>query len=342
MLTDEPDPAAVPGYRLLRKIGEGGMGVVYAARADGADGEPETVAVKVVHPRLAGISEYRRAFAREASAARRVAHPNVVAIVDSGEGEGGGPVYIVMRHVDGIALDRLVRYDRLSLGKALDITEQIAGALDAVHEEGLVHGDVSPANILLADAPDAAHALLTDFGLARPLATGPLSRSGGWARSGRGAGTPGFMAPETASGDRVTRHADVWSLCAVLCFLLTGRPPLPGRHRLSEQRDDLPRGLDEVVERALHPGARGARRARPHRAATGDRPAGRAGARQPRDRRAAGAVGPDRGQPPRRRLRSARGPRPERPARRAGLGSRPRRGRADRTARTRPRSRNVR
>jgi serine/threonine protein kinase len=237
----------IPGYRLVRVIGQGGMGEVHEAQAHDGSGR---FAVKVIRREFADDPEYRRLFEQEARRARSVTHPGVVEVVDGGEHDGH--LYLVMRYVDGNTLAYFVdRFDRMSPAKAIEIIGRVAEALDAVHDAGLVHGDVSPANVILAGSRTDPRPLLTDFGLARPLTTAGLSASDTWARSGRGLGTPGFMAPEKIAGDRLTRQADVYSLCALLYFVLLGEPPHAGMPRLSRQRDDLPAAIDRVTGRAL-------------------------------------------------------------------------------------------
>ena len=200
-------------HRIEAIAGRGGMGVVYRAIDRDLD---RTVALKVISPALAERADFRSRFVAESKAAASIEHPNVIPVYYAGEREG--VLFIVMRYVDGLDLQALVRAcGRLDPMRAVRIVAQVADALDAAHERGLVHRDVKPANILLG-AGD--HAYLTDFGLTkRAAANGRPAIRGGWA------GTPGYLAPEQILGEHVDGRADVYALGCVLVHAVTGAAP---------------------------------------------------------------------------------------------------------------------
>ncbi|MEU4827112.1 serine/threonine-protein kinase [Actinomadura sp. NPDC023710] len=250
MLDGQLPQNALPGYKLLNELGRGGMGVVYRARPIDDSTPVEPLAIKVIRPELANDPAYRTRFRREIDRARRVTHDNIVPVLNAGEHEGH--LYLVMPCVDGTTLKNILdKLDRMTPTKAVETIVGIADALDNVHKAGLVHGDVSPCNILLAGSRNSPRPMLTDFGLARPLSTGGLSAAETWARTGAGIGTPGFMAPEAVSGDRLTPAADIYSLAAVLHYVLIGKAPLGGMTPLRKQRPEIPRRVEQTIIRAL-------------------------------------------------------------------------------------------
>ena len=242
------------GYRIEARAGAGGMGVVFRAVEPGLG---RRVALKLILPERARDPRFRRLFTEESRRAAALEHPNVIPIYRSGEEDG--VLYIAMRFVDGPNLGQLIaRRGRLPLGAAVRIVSQIADALDAAHAAGLVHRDVKPANILLADAVGEEHAYLTDFGLAVPTANGA-------APVGRYAGTLSYISPEQIRGQPLDGRADVYALGCVLFHVLTGRVPFPvsGRQaklvahltepppRATDLVPGLPRALDDVIARAM-------------------------------------------------------------------------------------------
>jgi serine/threonine protein kinase/DNA-binding beta-propeller fold protein YncE len=207
------------GYAIEAIAGSGGMGVVYRARELGV-GRP--VALKVIKPALARDRSFRERFEREARLAARIEHPNVVPVYQAGE--DAGRLYIAMRYVDGIDLATLLgERGRLAPAEAVAVVTQVARALDAAHERGLVHRDVKPANVLLS----GAHAYLTDFGL-----TVSTSAEGKLTGTGVVVGTVAYVAPEQIRGGDVDGRADVYSLAALLHHCLTGQVPFLVEHEL--------------------------------------------------------------------------------------------------------------
>src|SRR5262245_10953564 len=205
-------------YRILRVLGAGGMGVVYEAEEPALE---RRVALKVLLPALAASASARQRFLREARAAAKVEHERIVPIFQVGE-ERGLP-YLAMPLLKGESLEtRIRREGRLPMGEALRIGREVADALAAAHERGLIHRDIKPGNIWLEGA--AAMVKLLDFGLARSLETdsAPLTQQGSLV------GTPAFMAPEQAAGLTVDARCDLFSLGCVLYQTTTGQLPFQG------------------------------------------------------------------------------------------------------------------
>ncbi|MFJ6212467.1 serine/threonine-protein kinase [Streptomyces sp. NPDC092296] len=205
------DPQQIGGYRLLRRLGAGGMGRVYLGRTAGG----RTVAVKVVRPDLADDAEFRARFRQEVAAARRVGGAWTAPVLDA-DTEGPQP-WVATGYVAGPALDAAVR----STGPLPEhvvraLGAGLADALAAVHATGLVHRDVKPSNVLLAlDGPR-----LIDFGIARAL-----DAASSLTRTGYVVGSPGYLSPEQAAGQEAGPAGDVFSLGAVLAYAATGTPP---------------------------------------------------------------------------------------------------------------------
>ncbi|HKI19524.1 MAG TPA: serine/threonine-protein kinase [Isosphaeraceae bacterium] len=225
-------------YRIERRIGRGGMGVVFQA-FDSALVRP--VAIKFLTPRLAASPLARARFSREGQAAAAIKHPNVVTIHVIGEHEG--LPYLVMEYVKGITLaDRLEREGILERKSILRIGLQVARGLAAAHEQGLVHRDIKPANILLDGGIDQVK--ITDFGLAS-IATEP------WRLTASGVlmGTPAYMSPEQATVSAIDHRSDLFSLGSVLYHLCTGDLPFPGptlKSILTGVREAEPRPIRDL------------------------------------------------------------------------------------------------
>jgi serine/threonine protein kinase/predicted RNA-binding Zn-ribbon protein involved in translation (DUF1610 family) len=211
-------------YEIQEVIGQGGMGVVLKAYEPALH---RLVAIKVMSSAVAGSTNARRRFIREAQAAAAVCHDHVVAV--HGVHEADGLPYIVMQYIAGESLqDRLERTAWLDLADLLRIGHQTAQGLAAAHAQGLIHRDIKPANLLLENG--LAKVKITDFGLAR------TADDVGLTQNGVVAGTPEYMAPEQARGEPVDHRADLFSLGSVLYAMCTGRPPFRGAAPLAVLR----------------------------------------------------------------------------------------------------------
>lgn len=206
-------------YQVEREIGRGGMATVFLATDLR---HPRQVAVKVLNPDLAGLVNARR-FLEEVRLLARLQHPHILPLFDSGE-VGGQPFYVMPYLPDASLQRRLATEGRLSVSAALAIAQDVAGALDFAHRHGVVHRDIKPANILLSDG----HALVADFGIAHAMRLDPDS-SRRLTATGIALGTPGYMSPEQALGEReVSGQADIYALGAVVHEMLAGEPPFTG------------------------------------------------------------------------------------------------------------------
>jgi YVTN family beta-propeller protein len=231
------------GYVIAGIAGTGGMGVVYKAvqRALG-----RTVALKLIRPEIAESREYRWRFLREATLASTVDHPHIVTVFDIGDHED--LLYIAMQWVDGVDLRALLgRAPRLTADRAVLIGVQLAGALQALAEAGLVHRDVKPSNVLVRDLAGHDYVYLTDFGVAKlPGANDNLTRTG-WQ-----VGTSGYMSPEQVRGEPADSRSDLYALGCIVFEALTGTRPFSGDNELavSWAHASAPR----PVPSAVHPG----------------------------------------------------------------------------------------
>jgi serine/threonine protein kinase len=244
-------------YEILTELGRGAMGIVYQARDPKIN---RVVAVKTIS--MAGQPpeeerEFRERFFREAEAAGRLSHPGIVTVFDMGEEPETRAPYIVMEFVAGQSLDKLLSRDdhKLPLEAALQLTLELAEALDCAHGQGVVHRDLKPANILLTED---GHAKIADFGVAKLNLANPTL-------AGRTLGTPAYMSPEQLNGEAVDGRSDLFSLGVILYTVLTGYRPFQGNSALTVafkvvNRDpvpatvldtDLPPGLDYIIGRAM-------------------------------------------------------------------------------------------
>ena len=249
-------PITLAGRWLVhRHLGQGGMANVYVAR----DLKHERdVAIKVLRPEVASSLGSER-FLREITIAAHLNHPHILPLFDSAEVDGH--LLFVMPYVTGESLrERILRAGPLPVGEAVDITRQVASALDYAHAAGVVHRDIKPENILL----QAGQAIVSDFGIARAIHAAAL---GGQSLTEAGVtlGTPRYMSPEQIAGDVVGPASDVYSLGCVLYEMLTGGPPFDGptaqnvlgRHMVESppsprsRRPEVSRDLDAVVLTAL-------------------------------------------------------------------------------------------
>jgi len=257
----DSSPRRIGRFEIRRELGRGMMGVVYEAHDPAL---ARTVALKTVNPVLADGLEEREAFERrfesEARIAGQLSHPNIVVVHDVGRDTQSGVLYIALERVPGQTLDEVLRQRRrtgepLEWREALGIGRQLADALAHAHEQGVVHRDIKPGNVMRLPSGDVK---LMDFGIAK-LEAAQLTAAGQFF------GTPLFMCPEQASSEAVDGRGDIFSLGSVLYTLLTGRhafaantvalivyrvihedPPLP-----SELEPSLPRDVDYVLARCL-------------------------------------------------------------------------------------------
>mgnify|MGYP002622691091 CR=1 FL=1 len=247
-------------YRIERELGQGGMATVYLAQDLRHD---RRVAIKVMKPEVSAELAADR-FLREIRTTANLQHPHIVPVFDSGSVSGppdGGPwLYFVMPLIDGETLrDRLDRDRTLPVDEAIRLVREVADALQYAHEAGILHRDLKPENVMLS----RGHAMLADFGIAR---TADGKEDDRLTRTGSSIGTPAYMSPEQATGEReLTPSSDVYGLGAILFELLTGEPPFTGptpqailvKRFTSEAplvrtlRNDAPPGCESAVARAL-------------------------------------------------------------------------------------------
>ena len=240
-------------YLLEEPIAAGGMATVWRAHDELL---ARTVAIKILHNHLAADDAFRERFRREAIAAAKLTHPHVVGLFDTGS--DGNRVYLVMEYVDGPTLrDVLSDLGSLEPGEAAAIGEKIARALHYAHERGLVHRDVKPANVLIGEDGSVK---IADFGIAKAEEVGDDLTTPGMVL-----GTAAYVAPEQVRGEEVDGQADQYALGCLLYEMLTGRQPFKADSAVATaalrlERDPLPprslragipRGLDEVVLRAM-------------------------------------------------------------------------------------------
>jgi len=251
-------------YRLQRSIASGGMAEVWEAQDDILG---RRVAVKVLHSHLASDTSFLARFRREAIAAARLAHPNVVATYDTGVDDG--VAWIVMERVDGATLREVLSASpRLSPERAVRIAIQVADALDYAHRAGVIHRDVKPANILLTDGDRVK---VADFGIAKAAieaaedSGGASFDTGDLTQSGAIVGTAKYLSPEQVNGEPVDGRSDVYALGVVLYEMLCGQVPFTGetdvavavQHatatplRPRQVRADIPVPLEAVVLQAM-------------------------------------------------------------------------------------------
>lgn len=253
-------------YRILQKIGTGGMGSVYKAE------QPEMnrmVAIKILHPKLAGRKDLTSRFRREARAMSQLTHPNTAKVFMYGELEEDGSLYIVMELLEGKNLNQTVRKEgAMSVERAIPVLVQVCGALQEAHEMGIVHRDLKPENIFLSvqgglkDFPK-----VLDFGLAKVTERQMRPGSIILTQEGMVFGTPEFMSPEQAQGKTLDARSDIYSLATILYEVLTGKLPFNAKTPMEYIQKHVmeppislyervpgktfPAGLGEVIQKAL-------------------------------------------------------------------------------------------
>ncbi|HEU4989919.1 MAG TPA: protein kinase [Gemmatimonadaceae bacterium] len=241
-------------YRIERELGAGGMATVYLAQDLKHD---RKVALKVLRPELAAVIGAER-FLSEIKTTANLQHPHILPLFDSGE--AGGLLFYVMPYVEGETVrDRLTREKQLPISDALRIATEVASALDYAHRRGVIHRDIKPENILLHDGS----ALVADFGIALAVSSAGGTRM---TETGMSLGTPHYMSPEQAMGEReITARSDVYALACVLYEMLTGDPPFTGStaqaivarvlteapRGMKAQRHTIPPHVEAAVTRAL-------------------------------------------------------------------------------------------
>lgn len=241
-------------YRVKQRIAAGGMATVFVAE-DLRHGRP--VAVKVLHDTLAHTIGIQR-FLREIEVIARLQHPHLLTLIDSGD--VGGLPYYVMPYLEAQSLrETITAQTRLSFDDAVRITQEVADGLSYAHQNGVIHRDIKPSNILMS----GGHAVVADFGIATALQRAAVGRI---TETGISLGSPTYMSPEQAAGERdVDARSDIYSLACVLYEMLAGEPPIDsssmqqvvtrkltdGYTRLHELRPDVPAALEAAIHRAL-------------------------------------------------------------------------------------------
>jgi TolB-like protein/Tfp pilus assembly protein PilF/predicted Ser/Thr protein kinase len=238
-------------YKILEKLGEGGMGVVYKAEDTKLK---RIVALKFLSPFALGSAAEKARFVHEAQAAAALNHPNICTIYEIDEAEG--QAFIAMEFVDGQSLKEKVASGMLQVANVIDIAIQIAEGLQAAHEKGITHRDIKPANVMITTKGQAK---ITDFGLAKLTGRSRVTREG------MTVGTIAYMSPEQGRGEEVDQRADIWSLGVVLYEMVTGQLPFKGEYEqavvysiLNEEpepltglRSGVPMELERIVLKAL-------------------------------------------------------------------------------------------
>ena len=238
-------------YRVLRKLGGGGMASVYLAEHAQLG---KHVVLKVLHGHLSKDEEMIERFRREARAASQLVHPNIVPIIDAGAGEH--VTYTVMPYLPGGSFAERIAQGARPSSEVASVVAQAATALDYAHRHGIVHRDVKPDNVLF---DEDGHALVTDFGIAEARSQGRLTASG------RAMGTPHYMSPEQAMGKLVDGRSDVYSLGIVMYEALVGFPPFDGPDAFAvgykqvheapvapdKVNSEIPQAMNDIVMRCL-------------------------------------------------------------------------------------------
>ncbi|WP_166647217.1 protein kinase domain-containing protein [Prosthecobacter fusiformis] len=257
-MAEELEPL-FPGYHGFEFIDRGGMGAVYSATQNSLE---RRVAIKILPPEMGQDVAFVERFHQEARLLARLQHPHIVAVYDFGR-NASGHLFIVMEYVEGTSLLEIMKAERLPLSKILEVTAQVCEALQFAHDQGVIHRDIKPTNILI-DVRGSVR--VADFGLAKlAVASQPLTTR---SRTGLVMGTPGYAAPEQRRGDADLDHrADIFSLGVTLYEMLTSHLPV-GVFEPPSKKSEAPAILDKVVTRALRerPAARFQRASDMHKA----------------------------------------------------------------------------
>ena len=241
-------------YKLLRVLGEGGMGAVYEARHSVIG---RLCAVKFLHAEIAHNPEVVKRFVREAQAAAAIGHPNIIDIYDVGVTSDGAP-YLVMEYLVGCSLgDELENRKKLPPAEAAEILAQALSALEVAHRHGVIHRDLKPDNLYLVRSPNTAPRVkILDFGISK--VSDPSKPEDRMTSTGMVLGTPYYMAPEQARGDRDIDHRiDLYSMGIILYELTTGRVPFTGDNynqlllKILTEKFPTPRQLDPSLSEDL-------------------------------------------------------------------------------------------
>jgi len=261
------DGAVIRGkYRILGKLGAGGMATVYKALHMGFD---EVCALKVIHPQLAGDPSFVKRFGQEAALTRKLQHPNAVRVEDIDQADDGRP-FMVMEFIEGKSLkDVIQRQAPLAVPRVCRIAKQVAGALEAAHQLGIIHRDIKPANILLTWPSGGEEvAKVLDFGIAKMKEVHLAADGATLTRTGTSIGTPAYMSPEQAmgtAGAALDGRADLYSLGVVMYEMLTGELPIQAESEVQmligqintapqpirARRPELPEEIGAVVMQCL-------------------------------------------------------------------------------------------
>ncbi|MHB8580803.1 MAG: serine/threonine protein kinase, partial [Ignavibacteriaceae bacterium] len=245
-------------YKIIEKLGEGGMGVVYKAEDTKLKRE---VAIKFLPHSISANKEERQRFEIEAQAAAALNHPNIATIHAIEEYEND--LFIVMEYLDGTELKETISKNKLTLDQSLNIIEQIAKGLQAAHQKGIIHRDIKSSNIMITRTGTVK---VMDFGLAKLGGTSQITKLG------TTLGTTAYMSPEQAKGEHVDKRTDIWSLGIIIYEMLTGSMPFKGDFEqaiiysiLNEEpvsmmsiKDGIPIKLEQLVRQSLikDPGSR--------------------------------------------------------------------------------------
>ena len=256
-LTGIPEGAYVSRYRVLSRVGVGGMGEVYRAE-DTLLGR--TVALKLLPESLTADARLRARFLREARLASAMDHPNICTIHDVGRSDGR--LFIAMQYVEGSTIKQLAGSEPFETERLLSVAAQAADAIGAAHRQGIVHRDVKSSNIIVTSR---GQAIVLDFGLAKLIDESARASASVLTRPGTVLGTPAYMSPEQAQGEPADHRSDIFSLGVVIYEMATGRLPFKRRSEaatltavvrephapLAEVAPGLPGALSAIVDRAL-------------------------------------------------------------------------------------------